>query len=166
MPDIGKDAEILVHSVPRIWHSLSAALPSRHLLLPDVPLRAEAGQEPAWLRNLSRVTSGSLPTWPECCKPEFYQDPAWSSDTCDGDAIYCKDFSCESYGAQNCNYISIQNSGFSDYDGSYVITEFLEANRPVFQKDDSCVWDQQYKTFFANTDGTMFISSHLMNLTN
>ena len=102
----------------------------------------------------------------KCCKPEFYQDPAWSSDTCDGDAIYCKDFSCESYGAQNCNYISIQNSGFSDYDGSYVITEFLEANRPVFQKDDSCVWDQQYKTFFANTDGTMFISSHLMNLTN
>ena len=124
MPDIGKDAEILVHSVPRIWHSLSAALPSRHLLLPDVPRQVKSQHD---FEICPESHPAAFQRGQKGCKPEFYQDPAWSSDTCDGDAIYCKDFSCESYGAQNCNYISIQNSGFSDYDGSYVITEFLEA---------------------------------------
>ena len=73
----------------------------------------------------------------KCCKNEV----DWSANVCDGEEIDCSDHCCErldSYCEFETAFNKTQNRKFN---GLYSqVDDVLEANRTVYQKNDSCVW--------------------------
>jgi hypothetical protein len=78
-----------------------------------------------------------------CSKQNLNETEFWISDACEADAIDCAATQCEDLN-EDC-YRSLSVTGESDHGGIYKKIDYLEANRPIYKKEegDSCIWWHQ-----------------------
>jgi hypothetical protein len=80
----------------------------------------------------------------KCCSQQNLDETEfWISNACQADSIACPATKCEDLNEDCYPYLSV--TGESDRGGIYNKIDFLEANRPIFKKEegDSCVWWHQ-----------------------
>ena len=74
-----------------------------------------------------------------CCKS--FEPNLWSNSTCDGDVVDCSSPPCEAYRSLCSDCLSLCKAGLFLFRSLKTDSfETLEANRPVYQSDETCMW--------------------------